>query len=330
MPRNILTPLLFVLAIILLLEFSLRLYIYKLDAFSFTKMNSYGLLMDSDLVQRAANTDVYYELKPDLDTYFGGKKFLTNSRGLADDEYSLAKPDDTYRVVVAGSSWTMATRVELPDAYHSVLERKLSTYLAPQKAEFINLGVENYGLGEIVASVRDKGLAYDPDMIIFAVTSITPAFLWEDEKPPFEQPSTVPAFWQSYLFSSAMDLLGKKSYSRTIRPQVKQGRGAYMTQGWRSLQELDELIKGRDIDVVVLVLTNKGFNEAMIKGSAYYSSVHGFRFIHTHIDDIAKDKGIEAEQLQVGRLDSHPNKTGHRLIAEKVFNEIWAEDSGAD
>ena len=235
MLRNILTPLLFVLAIILLLEFSLRLYIYKLDAFSFAKTNSYGLLIDSDLVQRAANTDVYYELKPDLDTYLAGKKLLTNSRGLADDEYSLAKPADTYRVVVAGSSWTMATRVELPDAYHSVLERKLSTHMAPQKAEFINLGVENYGLSEIVASVRDKGLAYDPDMIIFAITSITPAFLWEDEKPPFEQPSTVPAFWQSYLFSSVMELLGRKSYSRTKRPVMSKDRRSYMKQVSRSL-----------------------------------------------------------------------------------------------
>jgi len=224
----------------------------------------------------------------------------------------------------------MATRVELPDAYHSVLERKLSVQIAPQKAEFINLGVENYGLGEIVASVRHKGLAYNPDMIIFAVTSITPTFLWEDDKPPFEQPSTVPAFWQSYLFSSVMDVLGRKSYSRTKRPLVVQGRGAYMQQVGRSLQELDELTNGRDIDVVVLVLTNKGFNEPMIKGVSYYSSMHGFRLIHAHIDDIAEDSGITGERLEVGRLDSHPNKTGHRLIAEKVFNEIWAEGSGAD
>jgi hypothetical protein len=127
-----------------------------------------------------------------------------------------------------------------------------------------------------------------------------------------------------------MESLGKKGYARTKRSLVKQGRGAYMTQVWRSLQELGELTKGKDIDVVVLVLTNKGFSEAFIKGTSYYSLVRGFRFVHAHIDDIAEDKGIGNEQLQVDRLDSHPNKTGHRLIAEKVFNEIWAEGSGAE
>lgn len=308
----------------------MRIYYFGTDAFSYSQMSSFGLLIDSDLVQRAENTDIYYELKPGLDTVFMGKRFVTNSRGLADDEYPLAKPDGTYRVAVVGSSWTMATSVEYPDAYHSILERKLAEQLAPQKVEFINFGVENYGLSEIVANIRYKALDYDPDMIMLAITSLTPVFLWDDEKPPFEPTQMVPVFWQSYLYSAVMEMLGKTSYQHTVRPSVKQDRGGYMTQVWRSLKELQELTEGKDIDVVILWLTKKGHNPSMLKATSYYAGVRKFRLVHADLDDLAKEYDVESESLVPALYPSHANEAGQQLIAEKIFSNVWGEGSRSD
>jgi hypothetical protein len=330
MSRSILTAVLFVLAIVLMLEVSLRVSVFNLDAFSYSRMNSYGLLIDSELAQRAENSDVFYELKPDLDAYFAGKKFVTNSQGLADKEYSLSKPENTFRAALVGSSWTMATSVELPDTYQAVLEEKLAESIAPRKAEIINFGVENYGLSEIVATVRYKALSYDPDMIIVAITAVTPLFLWEEDKPPFEPTPVVPAFWQSYLYSSVMELLGEPAYKRTKRPQVKVKRGGYMKQVGRAFDEVYELTSANDIDVVILWLTHKGFNPTMVYTSSLLAAKNDFRFIHAHVDQIAAEQGMVGVRLVDNHAINHPNETGHWLIAEKIFNELWSERASTD
>ncbi|MGI9292333.1 MAG: SGNH/GDSL hydrolase family protein [Gammaproteobacteria bacterium] len=301
----------------------MRFVFFGTDAFSYTAMSSYRAIIDSDLVQPAENTEIYYELKPDLDTLFLGKKFITNSRGLADDEYSLVKPEDVYRVVVAGSSWTMATSVEIDDTYHSILERQLSEQLSPRKAEFINFGVENYGLSEIVANVRYKALDYDPDMVMVAMTGLTPAFKWEEGKAPFETANRVPPFWQSYLYSSAMDLLDRRAYRRTKRPRVSGSRGDYMRQVNRAMDELLEMTADKNIEVVVLVLTHKGYKPEAVDAIGRYIEERKFRFIHAHVEDIAKEYGKENEPLLPDNYVNHPNETGHWLIAQKVFSELW-------
>ena len=323
MSRKILIPLVFVLFFVLLLELSLRVYYFRKSAFSYTLMQSYGLLIDSDNVQRAANTDIYYELKPNLDTWFLGKKLVTNSQGLADDEYSLTKPDNTFRVAVVGSSWTMATSVEYPDAYHSLIEQELAQKLAPKKVEFINFGVENYGLSEIVANVRYKALDYDPDMIIVAMTAMTPLFLWVEEKEPFVQPDSVSAFWQSYLYSAVMNALERPSYYRTVRPQVDALRGGYSRQIRRALDELKELTSGQDVEVVILMLTHKGFNSNDVGYVDGFADQRGFRFVHAHVEDIAAEMGMENERLVAKLYQNHPNETGHWLIAQKLLKELW-------
>ena len=115
----------FALAILLLLEFGLRFYYYGTDAFSPAKMNSHLLIMDSGFVQPAADTDIYYELKPNISSLFAGQPFRTNSAGLPDIEYTLEKPANTYRVAVVGSSWSMATGVAMADTYQAKIEKRL-------------------------------------------------------------------------------------------------------------------------------------------------------------------------------------------------------------
>ena len=117
------------------------------DALSPLKMNSYVLIIDSELVQPADSLDIYYELKPNLDTFFRGKRIVTNTYGLPDGEYSKGKPANVFRVAVVGSSWTMATGVDANKNYPSLLENKLMEHASGNKTEVINFAVEYYGLG---------------------------------------------------------------------------------------------------------------------------------------------------------------------------------------
>jgi len=308
--------------IIVALELSLRFYIFGLDALSYTKMNSHLLLIDSPLVQPAANTDIYYELRPDLDALFRGKRLVSNSRGLPDEEYTLEKPDDVYRIAVVGSSWTMATGVELDQTYHSILEERLNEIYAPQKFEVINFALEFYGFGEIIASVRYKALEYDPDMIILSITTATPVFLWEDQKAPFTPTDTVPPFWQSYLYSTMAELAGLNGYARSKRPFVDREQGGYPRQIRRALKTISELTQEKDIEVVVIIQTPSEYPEGQIKAAAMTARKEGLRFIYANHDQLAKEANSN-ERLTIGRIDNHPSAAAHRLVAEKLLNEVW-------
>jgi len=323
-PGNLLRLAVLALMIIVALELSLRFYIFGLDALSYTKMNSHLLLIDSPLVQPAANTDIYYELRPNLDALFRGKRLVSNSRGLPDGEYTLEKPDDVYRIAVVGSSWTMATSVELDQTYHSILEERLNEIYAPQKFEVINFALEFYGFGEIIANVRYKALEYDPDMIILSITPATPAILWEDQKAPFTPTNTVPPFWQSYMYSTMAELANRNGYARSKRPFVSVEQGGYPRQIRRALEKISELTKGNDIEVVVIFQTAYELQESQIKVAGMIARKEDLRFIYMQFDQMAAEANSN-ERMTIGKIDGHPSPAAHRLVAEKLLNEVWGQ-----
>lgn len=312
----------FALAIVALLELSLRFYIFGLDAISYSKMNSHLLLIDSGLVQPAANTDIYFELRPNLDTFFRGERLVSNSRGLPDKEYAIDKPDDVFRIAVVGSSWTMATSVELDETYHAILEERLNDIYAAQKFEVIDFALEFYGLGEMVANVRYKALDYDPDMIIFSIAAYTPRILWEDQKAPFTSIDTVPPFWQSYLYSTVARLAGRDGYRSSNREFIKYGSRAYMRQTGRSFEQIGKLTEGKDIEVVVIYQTSNGYRENLVEAITRAAGEKGFRFIHMHLDQLAAEAN-STDRMVDGNIDLHPSPAAHKLVAEKLLNELW-------
>ncbi|MBM4337801.1 MAG: hypothetical protein FJ108_18080 [Deltaproteobacteria bacterium] len=88
----------------LALEQTIRVHMFGAAAFSYSEMKSMSRLGGSGLLQASADPGIVYELKPNLDTRFNLVAFRTNSRGLRDREYALAKPAGAFRVAVIGGS----------------------------------------------------------------------------------------------------------------------------------------------------------------------------------------------------------------------------------
>ena len=90
--------------------------------------------------------------------------FKTNSQGLRDREYELAKPAGTRRIVVIGDSHTWGYGVNNDEIYTEKLESLLAD------TEVVNLGVTAYSLWQEVGYFRRKGLTYEPDILIVGFT----------------------------------------------------------------------------------------------------------------------------------------------------------------
>jgi len=153
----------------LFLEIFVRLYYFGPKALSPYEGNHLIHIGRSGLIQTSDNCEIIYELKPNLDTYFKLTEFKTNSKGLRDKEYSINKPNNTYRVVVLGDSLSMPSGVDIDYAYHSILEHNFNQEDDSQIYEFINFGVGGYKLNQYLETLKNKSLEYNPDHVLIGI-----------------------------------------------------------------------------------------------------------------------------------------------------------------
>lgn len=93
----------------------------------------------------------------------------TNSLGLRSPEVTLAKPPDTFRILVLGDSVTFGWSLRGEDTYASQLASLLATLRPNQRVEVINAGVSGYGTWQELRWLQQTGLTLEPDVIIVQV-----------------------------------------------------------------------------------------------------------------------------------------------------------------
>jgi hypothetical protein len=94
-----------------------------------------------------------------------------NSMGLRGPERSFAKPANTLRIVVVGSSLTASLQVPNEKTYCSILEKELNKPSEKQKAEkqkveVLNLGVDGYNVGQEFLRLENFGFNFHPDLVV--------------------------------------------------------------------------------------------------------------------------------------------------------------------
>jgi hypothetical protein len=103
-----------------------------------------------------------------------GRAFVRiNSEGLRDGEHARGKAPGAFRIALLGDSYAEALQVEQEEAFWSVAERLLANCpaAAGRSIEVINFGVSGYGTGLELLTLREKVWAYQPDMVLLAVTT---------------------------------------------------------------------------------------------------------------------------------------------------------------
>ena len=90
-----------------------------------------------------------------------------NSLGYRGEEFTLAKPEGTFRVAVLGGSTTYTIRVEDDNKTFTVnLERLLRNEYGYENVEIINAGVGGYTSWESLINLQFRVLETEPDLVI--------------------------------------------------------------------------------------------------------------------------------------------------------------------
>ena len=314
-----------------LLELSFRIHLFGLEAFSFDAVNSFVPLGHAGVVKASDHPEILFDLKPNLDTHFKSATFSTNSAGLRDREYKIAKLDNVFRVAVLGDSFSMPVGVEIEDAYHSILEARFNAGSADDKFEFINFAVGGYTLRQYAGVLKHKALEYEPDLILIGWCSGNDHRVPPDQRfrRPYVPKPKVNAFFRSFLLN--------RQYSQ----RVFFGVIGYRTAEMYSDAQTDYVRKhfdhirtlAGDVPVVVAYLASQ-YNRThveQVRGLEGLATDAGFHFANpSDLDTFGEDN---FEKYRLNTIDTHPNAAAHAVFADRlhdVLKELMTSAAAGD
>jgi len=307
----------------LLIEVTYRFYLFGFAALSYDKVDSVAGIGRAGVLRSSTYLDILYELIPNQDRLFDLVRLRTNSEGLADEEYATAKPANTFRIVLLGSSYSMPVGVPLEQSWQQDLEGRLNGLHDGRRYEVINFSVGGYDPIQLLGVLKHKAMTYDPNLIVVDVTLSSAPLIRPEEvyRHPFVvQPRTHP-FWHSFALESLGDSLW--NLSLTLRRAVHElrypgGPPPLPQPSAKFLQSLDDLRSyaadhDRRLCFVILqhdrrLVLQTAELRAEVKrgGGCVIDTFPGFR------DEPYAD-------LTILTIDPHPNTRAQAIFAQEVF-----------
>ena len=237
----------------------------------------------------------------------------TNSFGLRDKEYALAKPDSAFRICLLGTSYELGMGVSDTEVFESIAEQKLNATNPNQKIEMLNFSMGGYCVVQQFELMQKIVPTYKPDEIIL--------FAHTDELRRFNN------FFCRYIKNGTdlkYDFLKKikleaGANQHQSRMEIKERLFPFMPaitafcyKGiidqckkqnikpvWVFLPTTSDLLTPQKIDEVRTLAVNAGFETYVLNNA--YSNAKG-------------------RNITMSETDTHPNKLGHFLIAQSFYN----------
>ena len=170
-----------------LLEVTLRFILPKRAGQEFTSIQDYRrAILDTDAARKSTRNDgvvlaalvnphpddrIIYELQPHLDVDFAYARVRTNSCGLRGPQRPVQKPPGVFRIALLGDSYAFGWGVAQDKTFAQVLEDNLNRLTGEKpKVEIVNFAVPGYSTFQEVTAFKEKGLDYDPDIVLVFFT----------------------------------------------------------------------------------------------------------------------------------------------------------------
>jgi len=108
-----------------------------------------------------------------LQRHEGHAEIRINRGGFRGPEAPLHTPDKVVRLAILGDSFAAAMHVPYEDSFCAVTERALSACqtLEGHRAEVLDFGVNGYGTGQELLTLRTQVWQYAPDVVVLALFS---------------------------------------------------------------------------------------------------------------------------------------------------------------
>jgi D-alanyl-lipoteichoic acid acyltransferase DltB (MBOAT superfamily) len=289
------------------------------------------------------------DLHPSKSVTWNGNTFSTNAWGMRDKEYAKEKPARTLRVALLGPSHVMGNGVSDGQTFESLVEDRLNReFKSPRydRVEILNFGVDGYSLAQQVALLEDRALSFSPDIVIathyhpgrFVTEAFILKVVWGDI--PVKDESLKAIFDRAGLdgvnargsipvpFRPIRSVASWFGMSPRMPYGESEARSRWISEevlAW-SFQELARVSKQHGAIPLVLAL-NAVVDEAPTdipnRRDLDAAGLRVLDLYHVYPD-------ADRASLRVAPWDDHPNAAGHRLIANRLYEElVGVLESGA-
>jgi hypothetical protein len=115
------------------------------------------------MMRKIDRDGLLHDLRPHAQATHDGISYATNDDGLRDDvDYTLAKPPGVRRVILLGDSFVFGWGLHL----EHTLAKQLASLLDGGEWEVLSFGVPAYNTAHEVRFLEERGLKYQPDVVI--------------------------------------------------------------------------------------------------------------------------------------------------------------------
>ena len=132
--------------------------ILKNTSFFEVVIERYGYVQKAVNLEGGVTNPIFENYPPDV--------YGINSNGFRGPEFSIEKPDNTFRVIAVGGSTTFGIGVKDASTWPSILGDKLQNFSEDIDIEVINAGIPAIGSLNESKLIKGKLVNYEPDMII--------------------------------------------------------------------------------------------------------------------------------------------------------------------
>lgn len=262
-------------------------------------------------------------LKPNLDLIFKGALLTTNEFGLRDRPVQKNTPANTLRIALMGGSIEMGSGVTTEQTFENLVEDSLNKehfYKLFEKVEIVNFAIPGTHLPQHMARVDKIVPEFEPSVIIYTAHSdeisriINAMYRIYVENINVAEYTYLDSLYKSLELPRSVD---ESTFKRKIRPHMM----SFMTWGLSHIKNNADAMGAVPVWMFINALDGKQTDKED-KQIEKLAADLGFYTLDLH--NYQGDYPIK--DIILRSWDSHPNKLGHQLIANKMIEAIKKND----
>jgi hypothetical protein len=278
-----------------------------------------------------------FALYPHVDEVAFGARFTTSAQGLRDREYTVAKPEGVFRIVLLGSSIDMGWGVSTDETYENLLEDWLNRRAArlglKRRFEVLNLAVAAFAPQQRAERFRRDGAKYQPDLVIYGATMLDPRLtdlhlycLLRDRVDLSDHPQVRQAILDAGVTGPECRLnkdgelverdAVKKKLRKVLWPVIEQ-----------ALADLRDQCDDLGVPLAYEIVPRVGKSdapEARVVPLARHKELAD-QYARWTLDLSATFDEVEQAKYEIAPWDDHPNARGHDLLFKALAHAIADE-----
>jgi hypothetical protein len=260
-----------------------------------------------------------------------------NSLGWRDVEHAIAKPPGNFRVLGLGDSYLWGQGVHREDIVLTKLGQRLAAVAPNRTIETINAARSGSNTVGQLASLNQRGLAFDPDLVILHFVPNDVEESPDDPRPKidffrdytaiYQTPDRLSEFsnlW-SWVRQRFLAWFRARAYVRDSVASFDVSSSKWQTAR-RALLGMRDALRDRDIPLLVVIFPF--FHD--LDGDYPFAPIHDVVREFCESNDIAvldlreSYRGYRGPELWVHSTDQHPNERAHAIAAKAVFEYLDA------